>query len=191
MIKNKTPDSFLTGSNTHAANLTGASSVDNGVSGSDIGPTAGGDFDSTEFQVISDNTEIASTIVNIASVNSKIVISASVSGANNSASGASNTATFEVRRNGANIQSFTGISDSGGDSWHSAILVIDTGQVGNTTYSIHLISRDGTINFSSDDDGAGKILVQEFILNDTHAANLTGANTQAAESSKLNQVIQG
>jgi len=173
----------LDGSNTQAADLTGASSIAEG--NNDIeGTFSASDFVSDmRVDVTSNGTVVATVVITIADTNSIIVISGFVAMGNTSNS--SSDTTFSIKRGATVLGTFVATHTST-EAGVGSGRVVDTGQSGSVTYTLEQTARTGTggiIPQNTNDNSGGILHVTEVTLTDTHAAVLTGQDTHNTKES--------
>lgn len=169
----------LLGEDTHAASLTGSSDsdIDNSIEGDfGTGPT---DFDSNVFRFPVAIGLAASVTINVTSTTSKILISAIMAFGNNV--GSSKNVEFELRRGATVLDTIN--QSMGANSTHCILRQFtDTGQLGNVTYSI-VVTDNNSLQIVA--TRGLQIQAIEVKVVDTHAASLTGDNTQTTHESEV------
>lgn len=166
---------FLTGADTHAADLTGSAVQ---VNDSGVGSSAGGNASATTSRPTRTFFSNGSTILSVVDTtpaNSTVIVTicyrTSLTG---------NGGNSELTIGGAQVLTFS-TPGAGGTGFQQYVDVDPP--AGSNTYAFKSLSSQQLESM---------FLVVKFIsLDDTHAATLTGSNTQQAAPSKTNGMIGG
>ncbi len=187
----------ILGSDTHAANLTGNSSISDSSTFVDrtnspvifydnvVGETFG-TGPSTDF-------ELAGTTVNVASVDDiVIVVFYTISGPEDG-TGPSGSVTWDIAfvREAEILQSATHSGGNNSGPFTDRAILVLTGLTGSNRFGIRLqnFTATGTRRLGMGTGGSGGVWISTTIvsLTDTHAASLDGSNTQRTHEAEVIQ----